>query len=82
MLQALRAVIYEHWCLLQPPQVFVDEVNCIGCGKCVRACPGTFHIESSKYGRARVISQDASDTEEVQIAMETCPVDCIHWVRA
>eukprot|EP00877_Chromochloris_zofingiensis_P011364 jgi/Chrzof1/6481/Cz18g12190.t1 len=63
-------------------QVFVDEVNCIGCGKCVRACPGTFHIESSKYGRARVISQDASDTEEVQIAMETCPVDCIHWVRA
>jgi ferredoxin len=28
-------------------QVFVDEVSCIGCGKCVRACPGVFQIEVS-----------------------------------
>ena len=38
-------------------QVFVDEVSCIGCGKCVRACPAAFVIEGSKYGRARVARQ-------------------------
>lgn len=38
-------------------RVFVDEVSCIGCGKCVRACPSAFVIEGSKYGRARVVRQ-------------------------
>ncbi|GLC69242.1 hypothetical protein PLESTF_000806200 [Pleodorina starrii] len=61
-------------------QIFVDEISCIGCGKCVRACPLTFEIEASKYGRARVIAQDADEVESVQIAIECCPVDCIHWV--
>jgi ferredoxin len=57
-------------------------VNCIGCGKCVRACPEAFFIEGSKYGRARVLPgvDPLAIEEEVQVAMETCPVDCIHWV--
>ena len=58
----------------------MDELSCIGCGKCVRACPSTFIIEASKYGRARVISQTSDELESVQIAIESCPVDCIHWV--
>lgn len=66
----------------EPDQAFVDEVNCIGCGKCVRACPASFYIEPSKYGRARVVAQGASSIEEIEIAMETCPVDCIHWVTS
>ncbi|GIM17458.1 hypothetical protein Vretimale_20012, partial [Volvox reticuliferus] len=37
-------------------------------------------VEASKYGRARVISQEADDVDSVQIAIECCPVDCIHWV--
>lgn len=65
-------------------QVFVDEVSCIGCGKCVRACPAAFFIEASKYGRARVVpGADMSQLEEeVQVAIETCPVDCIYWVSS
>lgn len=63
-----------------PDQVFVDEVSCIGCGKCVRACPASFKIEESLYGRARVIKQGADTQDDIGIAMETCPVDCIHWV--
>ncbi|GBF89281.1 molecular chaperone [Raphidocelis subcapitata] len=65
-------------------QVFVDEVSCIGCGKCVRSCPGSFVLEDSQYGRARVVTQPRGPVqqEDVQIAMETCPVDCIHWVSA
>jgi curved DNA-binding protein CbpA len=61
-------------------QLFVDEVNCIGCGKCVRWAPGTFEIEASKYGRARVINQQGNTEEEVAIAIEVCPVDTIHYV--
>jgi ferredoxin len=49
----------------------------------VRACPDAFFIESSKYGRARVVpGVDAlALQDEVEVAMLTCPVDCIHWVR-
>lgn len=63
---------------LPPP----TQVNCIGCGKCVRSCPDAFFIEGSKYGRARVLpGVDALELqEEVEVAMLTCPVDCIHWV--
>jgi len=61
-------------------QVFVDEVTCIGCGKCVRQAPGTFEIEESKYGRARVINQDGDTQDNQEVAIEVCPVDCIHWV--
>ncbi len=48
-------------------QVFVDEISCIGCGKCVRACPQTFEIEASKYGRARVIAQAVDELEDIQV---------------
>eukprot|EP00200_Dunaliella_tertiolecta_P008265 CAMPEP_0202371258 /NCGR_PEP_ID=MMETSP1127-20130417/2690_1 /ASSEMBLY_ACC=CAM_ASM_000462 /TAXON_ID=3047 /ORGANISM="Dunaliella tertiolecta, Strain CCMP1320" /LENGTH=355 /DNA_ID=CAMNT_0048967441 /DNA_START=1391 /DNA_END=2459 /DNA_ORIENTATION=- len=61
-------------------QAFVDEVSCIGCGKCVRACQNTFEIEDSLYGRARVFNQNGDDVEDIQIATEVCPVTCIHWV--
>jgi ferredoxin len=57
------------------------HLQCIGCGKCVRQCPSTFEIEASKYGRARVVSQVAEPPEDIQIAMEVCPVSCIYWVR-
>uniref|UniRef100_A0A383W798 J domain-containing protein n=1 Tax=Tetradesmus obliquus TaxID=3088 RepID=A0A383W798_TETOB len=65
-------------------QVFVDEVSCIGCGKCVRSCPSAFLVEESKYGRARVIpgADVLALEEDVQVAIETCPVDCIHWVSS
>lgn len=63
-------------------QLFVDEANCIGCGKCVRWAPQTFEIEASKYGRARVINQRGNTEEEVQIAIEVCPVDTIHFVSS
>jgi len=32
-------------------------------------------------GRARVFNQMGDDKEEIQIALEVCPVNCIHWVR-
>jgi ferredoxin len=59
--------------------VYVDEVTCIGCKHCAHVAPNTFYIESD-YGRSRVISQDSDPEDLVQEAMDTCPVNCIHWV--
>ena len=31
-------------------------------------------------GRARVFRQDGDTNEVIQEAIDTCPVNCIHWV--
>jgi len=59
--------------------VFVDEHTCIGCTNCAVTSPGTFFMEPD-MGRARVMKQWGDDDETIQIAIETCPVDCIHYV--
>ena len=42
------------------------------------AC-NTFIIEPN-LGRSRAIRQDGDSSARIQEAIETCPVDCIHWV--
>jgi ferredoxin len=59
--------------------VYVDEVTCIGCKHCAHVARNTFYIEPD-YGRSRVIRQDGDSEEVVQEAIDTCPVDCIHWL--
>jgi ferredoxin len=59
--------------------VYVDEVTCIGCRHCSHVARNTFFIEPS-YGRARAVSQTGDTEELIQEAIDTCPVDCIHWV--
>jgi ferredoxin len=59
--------------------VYVDEVTCIGCKHCAHVAPNTFFIEPD-YGRSRVFDQDGDEETIVQEAIDTCPVDCIHWV--
>lgn len=59
--------------------VYVDETTCIGCLHCAHTAPNTFYIES-EYGRSRVFNQDGDSEELIQEAIDTCPVDCIHWV--
>merc|ERR1712029_868928 len=39
----------------------------------------TFFMES-EHGRARVFQQWGDDDETIAVAIETCPVDCIHYV--
>lgn len=59
--------------------VYVDEVTCIGCKHCAHVARNTFYIEEY-HGRSRVIRQDGDADEVIQEAIDTCPVDCIHWV--
>ncbi len=65
--------------MLRQKGVYVDEVTCIGCKHCAHVARNTFYIEPD-YGRSRVVRQDAEPEEIIQEAIDTCPVDCIHWL--
>lgn len=65
--------------ILRQQGVYVDEVTCIGCKHCAHVSPNTFYIEPDN-GRSRVFNQDGDSEDRVQEAIDTCPVDCIHWV--
>ena len=58
---------------------FADEAVCIGCRYCAHVATNTFVVEPH-LGRSRAIRQDGDSTERIQEAIDTCPVDCIHWV--
>ncbi len=65
--------------VLRQKGVYVDEITCIGCKHCAFVARNTFYIEPD-YGRSRVVRQDGDSEELIQEAIDTCPVDCIHWV--
>ena len=64
---------------LRQKAVWVDEAVCIGCRYCSHVATHTFLVEPD-WGRSRAIRQDGDSTERIQEAIDTCPVDCIHWV--
>jgi ferredoxin len=64
---------------IRSQMVYVDEHTCIGCTNCATTAPSTFFMEDY-LGRARVFQQWGDDDETIKIAIETCPVDCIHYV--
>ena len=64
---------------LKEKAIWVDEARCIGCQYCVHVASNTFVVDED-LGRARVIRQNGDDLETVQEAVDTCPVDCMHWV--
>ena len=65
---------------LREKAIWVDESNCIGCQYCVHVANNTFVVDED-LGRARAIRQNGDTLETVQEAMDTCPVDCMHWVE-
>ena len=54
----------------------IHNCSCIGCSQCVSIAPSSFKMLDS--GRARTFSQSAST--EVDIAVSTCPVSCMHYL--
>ncbi|NET68112.1 MAG: ferredoxin [Moorea sp. SIO1G6] len=65
--------------ILRQKGVYVDEITCIGCKHCAHVARNTFYMEAD-YGRSRVFRQDGDPEDVIQEAIDTCPVDCIHWV--
>ncbi|MEO0373528.1 MAG: ferredoxin [Cyanobacteria bacterium P01_A01_bin.17] len=64
--------------MLRQKGVYVDEPTCIGCKHCAHVARNTFYIEPLN-GRSRAFRQDGDPVEVIQEAIDTCPVDCIHW---
>lgn len=65
--------------LIRTQMVYVDEHSCIGCTHCAGVAQSTFFMEP-ELGRARVFQQWGDDQETIEIAIDTCPVNCIHYV--
>ena len=64
---------------LREKAVWVEEWDCVGCRYCAHVACNTFVIVP-ETGRCRAIRQDGNTAERIQEAIDTCPVDCIHWV--
>ncbi len=58
----------------------IDETACIGCNACVEVCPEVFVLNES-LGWAMVMFPDGAPEEQIQAAMDICPVHCITWVE-
>ncbi len=58
----------------QEPQVaIIDEAACIGCTKCIQACPVDAIVGASK----RMHTVIASHCTGCELCLPPCPVDCI-----
>ena len=56
---------------------YVDQEECTGCGLCEETCPGVFQLNED--GVAEVYNPEGASEEEIQEAIDVCPVECIHW---
>jgi ferredoxin len=59
-------------------RVYIDEDECIGCGSCEEICAEVFKLNEATE-KAEVILPEGGPEELIEEAMETCPVECIHW---
>jgi ferredoxin len=59
-------------------RVYIDEEECIGCGTCEEICPEVFKLNENT-DKAEVIAQGRAPEDQIEEAIEACPVECIHW---
>jgi electron transport complex protein RnfB len=57
----------------QPLVAWIDEAACIGCVKCIQACPVDAIVGASKFMHT-VIAEQCTGCE---LCIPPCPVDCI-----
>ena len=61
----------------KPPLVaLIDEMQCIGCTLCIKACPVDAIVGASQYMHT-VITQACTGCE---LCLQPCPVDCIAMI--
>ncbi|MBF0121182.1 MAG: ferredoxin [Desulfobacterales bacterium] len=59
-------------------KVMIETEECIGCQSCFELCPDVFGFDESS-GKANVIIEAGGSEDCIQEAIDTCPVECIHW---
>ncbi len=55
----------------------IDQDICIGCELCASTAPGVFRMNEDNL--AEVYDPEGGSEEEIQEAMDNCPVNCISW---
>ncbi|MBB5020809.1 ferredoxin [Desulfurispira natronophila] len=58
-------------------KVIVDQESCIACGMCYDLVPEVF--SALEDGMAQVHDSQGASEEQIQEAIDACPVACIHW---
>ena len=56
---------------------FIDPDLCTGCELCVETAPDSFQMEGDV---ATVIGEGGAPEEEIQEAIDNCPVEAINWL--
>lgn len=56
-------------------KLILDEEKCIGCGACISL--DSKHFDFNDEGLSSVISQDDLESEDLQNAIHSCPVNAI-----
>jgi len=59
-----------------PKTPFIDPDLCTGCELCVETVPEVFQMEGDV---AAVADPEAASEEEIQEAINNCPVEAITW---
>jgi ferredoxin len=59
-------------------KVTIDADECTGCETCVELCPDVFEFDENT-GTAKVILEKGGPEGCIQEAVDSCPVECIHW---
>jgi ferredoxin len=59
-------------------KVVIDTDECIGCESCVELCSEVFAFNEAEE-KAEVIMPEGGPEDCIEEAMDTCPVECIHW---
>jgi len=58
----------------KPPQVaWIDEARCIGCARCIPACPVDAIVGAQKFTHTVI----AAHCTGCELCLPPCPVDCI-----
>jgi ferredoxin len=57
--------------------ILIDRDICTSCGLCNELAPNTFGLDDDEI--AYVIDQAGDPVEDIQEAIDGCPVECISW---
>jgi len=58
-------------------EAYVDKAVCISCEMCVNMVPNVFRMGDD--GFAEVYDANGASEKDIQDAIDSCPVNCIHW---
>ncbi|MDJ0987866.1 MAG: ferredoxin [Desulfobacterales bacterium] len=59
-------------------RVVIDTDECTGCETCVELCPDVFKFNEDDEV-AVVIKAEGGPEDCIEDAIDSCPVECIHW---